>query len=88
MQSLVKMIGIKSSLKKQKKKPYLSGKQWQYLESALNHYLPYTTEQLIMMTHKDAPWNDAREGLDPFEYSERTISHDSMFNFYNSMVKK
>jgi uncharacterized phage-associated protein len=74
-------IGLKYNLK-------LSEEQEGFLNSIMNHYGIMTHEKLIYLTHKEKPWNEAREGLGNFEYSERPISFETMYEFYNNFSKK
>lgn len=41
-----------------------------------------TQNQLILLTHSEKPWSDMREGLLPYDYSEREISLDTMYAYY------
>jgi len=52
------------------------------IESVITMYGSKTQNQLIFMTHSERPWAEAREGLAPYERSERSISLDTMFNYY------
>lgn len=81
------LVGKLGELFNQKKEAIeVSDSQWSYLESVLNRYVPYSHEKLVLMTHKDAPWNEAREGLEPFVYADRTITHSSMQEFYTKLL--
>lgn len=40
--------------------------------------------QLIFLTHAESPWADQRKGLSLFDYSQREISLDSMYNYYKA----
>lgn len=66
----------------------LTTDQWEYLNSVLSHYGLMSHERLIILTHSERPWNEAREGLGPFDYSSNKISHESMLNFYQKVLKK
>ncbi len=68
-----------------RKKIEIEQKQWDFLSSAVNHFGTMSHERLVFLTHSEKPWNEAREGLDMFEYSERTISHELMFEYYNHL---
>lgn len=41
-----------------------------------------TQNQLILMTHSEKPWSEKREGLSPFDYSDKEISLDTMYRYY------
>ncbi|WP_195157660.1 Panacea domain-containing protein [Flavobacterium columnare] len=56
--------------------------------SVLNAYGKLSDEKLVLMTHSEEPWNEARQGLSPIERSEKKISIDTIFNYYNSRLTK
>lgn len=64
------------------KKLNLDSNQSEYLSSILNYYGLMSHEKLIMLTHKELPWNEARKGLGEFEYSNNRISTESMYSYY------
>lgn len=64
----------------------VSESQQKFLASILNHYGLMSHEKLIMMTHREDPWNIAREGLGDFEYSEKAISKESMYEYYSKAL--
>ena len=39
-------------------------------------------DQLVFMTHCEAPWSNARKDLEPFEKSDNKISLDEMYSYY------
>ena len=43
-------------------------------------------ERLVLMTHSEEPWNEARKGLSPIERSENKISADIVFDYYNRRI--
>ena len=67
---------------------HLTQRQWDFLEAVYNYYGMMDHDRLVMLTHSEKPWNEARAGLSPFEYSENKISLDSMYSYYNSLLKK
>ncbi|MDX2190436.1 MAG: DUF4065 domain-containing protein [Bacteroidota bacterium] len=66
----------------------LEGEQKKYLEALLKKYGQLSPERLVFMTHSEAPWNDAREGLGPFDKCDQKISTESMFQYYNNRIAK
>lgn len=42
-----------------------------------------TGKQLSAMTHREAPWRNAREGYGPSEHCENVISKSSMKSYYS-----
>ena len=73
--------GIKSKLD-------LKPEQWSFLEEAVRHFGFKSHEKLILDTHSEKPWNEARQGLSLFDYSSNPISHKSMYDYYFSKKKK
>lgn len=66
----------------------LTPKQEKLVFAVLDNYGPMSDEKLVFLTHKEDPWNKAREGLSPIERSARKISVDDIFTFYTSRLKK
>jgi uncharacterized phage-associated protein len=66
----------------------LSDEQIKYFQSVLTHYGNKTTEDLIVRTHRDKPWNEAREGLGELDYSSEIITHEMMYDYYTSVINK
>jgi len=56
--------------------------------SVLNAYGKLSDERLVLMTHSEEPWNEARRGLSPIERSENKISVDTIFNYYTSRLSQ
>ena len=42
-------------------------------------------DRLVFLTHSQFPWNNARKGLAPFEYTDKKISLDDMYNYYSEL---
>ena len=70
------------------KKLGLTKKQEEYIQSFFDHFGNKSAEELVMMTHKDAPWNQARRDAGRLEYSNEVISHDLMYEYYSQFKKK
>lgn len=64
----------------------LEEEQVNLINSVLKFYAPKDDGTLVLKTHTDSPWNEAREGLGSFDRSTNTISVDSMFDFYGKML--
>ena len=60
----------------------LDADQIETLESVIMMYGRQSQNQLIWLTHSEQPWASARNGLAPFEKSEREISLDLMYSYY------
>lgn len=52
------------------------------IDSILTHYGAKSQNELVLLTHVESPWADARKGLLPFEYSQEDISLDVMYKYY------
>jgi uncharacterized phage-associated protein len=66
----------------------LSDHQSKYLQSVLANYASRSAEHLVFRTHREKPWNEARKGLGPLDYSDSPITFDMMYNYYSSLIKK
>lgn len=64
----------------------LEPEQLETLNSVLKFYCPKDDGVLVLKTHSDAPWNEARKGLSPFERSTNAITVDSMYAFYSEKL--
>jgi len=64
----------------------LSAKQRGTIDAVLGFYGDKEAFWLSELTHREAPWRDAREGLSPGERSNREIKKSSMAEFYGSLV--
>lgn len=64
----------------------LSEDQWILLEKVLLKYGSYTKEKLVLLTHSELPWNDARGDCGPFDTCNDPIPHDSMKEYYASLL--
>lgn len=51
-------------------------------ERVIMLYGSRTQNQLILLTHSEKPWSEKREGLMPYDYSEKEISLDTMYAYY------
>ncbi len=62
----------------------LSKEELDLFESVMRLYGSKTQNQLILVTHSEQPWCEAREGLLPFQASNRVISLDTMYAYYKA----
>jgi uncharacterized phage-associated protein len=60
----------------------------EFLFSVLKYYGSRSALELEILTHREKPWLDAREGLSDFENSTTLISKETMKNYYNSLKIK
>jgi len=57
-------------------------------ERVIMLYGSRTQNQLILLTHSEKPWSEMREGLMPYDYSEREISLDTMYKYYKERYER
>lgn len=55
------------------------------IDSVLDYYGDKDSQWLSDLTHVEAPWRDARNGLPPGDSSRRVISLDAMAAYYESL---
>lgn len=53
------------------------------IDSVLAGYGQLSGRQLVVLTHNESPWKNAREGLDPTESSTRKIKVEDMQHYYS-----
>lgn len=57
--------------------------QLKLINAVLSSYGKLSDERLVLMTHSERPWNEAREGLSPIDRSDKKLSVESMFQYFN-----
>jgi len=57
-----------------------------HIKSVLKAYGPLTAPQLEQLSHTEAPWIEARKGLDSNEPSQNVISNASMKSFFAKLA--
>lgn len=65
----------------------LEEEQYKFLDSIYEHYGKMSHDRLVQLNFNSQPWYEQREGLKPFEASDRDISLDSMYSFYKKRLK-
>lgn len=76
-------IELSDKLKSAREELNLSDVQLQLIDAVLIAYSKLSDERLVLMTHNEAPWNEVRAGLSPIERSEKKMSIDTIYNFFN-----
>lgn len=66
----------------------LTKDEFALVESVNNLYGSKTQNQLILATHSEKPWMDARGDLLPFEFSRNPISLDLMCSYYRDRYNR
>lgn len=51
-----------------------------------NNYAKYDAKYLEEMTHNQEPWIISRDGLDPDERSDKTISKENIASYFISLL--
>lgn len=59
--------------------------QRETIDSVLNYYGDKPAHWLSMLTHKERPWLDVREGIPEGENCNNIITKESMCNYYGSL---
>ncbi len=65
-----------------------AGLDFELMESVILLYGAKTQNELIFLTHSEQPWMEAREGLRPFDRSEREMSLDMMCAYYRDRKER
>ncbi len=78
----------KESYQKSLDKLDLSIEQKKYMQSVLGHYGNKAPDELVLRTHRERPWNEARKDCDLLDYSDEVITHEMMYNYYSNLKKK
>lgn len=63
----------------------LNKKQRETVDRVLDFYSKHDAQWLSDLTHMEAPWRDARQGLPPGDRSTKPITHDAMAEYYGSL---
>ncbi|WP_406825428.1 Panacea domain-containing protein [Pedobacter sp. KACC 23697] len=58
-----------------------------FIDGVLEVYAPFSDTQLEKMTHDEAPWQEARGDLKPYERCEEVISEKTMADYYSARLK-
>ncbi len=76
-------ISLSNQLKEKQELLNLDKEQLELVHTVLDTYTKLSDERLVLMTHNELPWNEARKGLTPIDRSENTLSIDSIYNYFN-----
>lgn len=61
----------------------VSEDQLKLINTVLQAYSKLSDERLVMMTHSEEPWNEARKGLSPIERSDKKLLVETIYNYFN-----
>ena len=56
------------------------------INTVLEAYSKLSDERLVLLTHSEAPWNEARKGLSPIQRSENKLSVETTYNYFNRTI--
>ena len=59
-----------------------------FLSSVIKFYGNRSAFDLEILTHRELPWLEAREGLDDYDLSSNPINIDTMKNYYTTLKNK
>lgn len=62
----------------------LSADEVELFDSIVTLYGSKTQNQLILLTHSERPWVEAREGIAPYQRSTQELSFDTMHDYYKA----
>ncbi len=65
----------------------LNAAQRETVDAVLKAYGDKTAGWLSELTHREAPWRDARAGYEPGSRSVETITHAAMAEYYSGLSK-
>jgi uncharacterized phage-associated protein len=62
----------------------LTAKQRETIDAVLDYYGSRPSQWLSDLTHREAPWVEARKGLAPGDASRREITHAALAEYYSN----
>ena len=65
--------------------PLITGELKKFLDNIYKTFGKYSGDELESMTHREMPWQNARNTLAPYMPSNEVISEEDMFVYYNSL---
>ena len=69
----------------EKLNPLITGELKKFLEKIYKTFGKFTGDDLEAMSHRETPWQNARNTLSPSEPSNEPISEADMFVYYNNL---
>ena len=66
----------------------LTSSELELIDEVWNIYGEFDGDYLETLTHREAPWLNARNGLEPFESSHKKISLTDMKNYYGKRLQE
>ena len=71
-----------AEMKRLVEKMGLTSDEVELTERVIMLYGSKTQNQLILLTHSEKPWSEMREGMAPYEYSDKEMSLSTMYHYY------
>jgi uncharacterized phage-associated protein len=65
----------------------ISENQLKLVNAVLSAYSKLSDERLVLMTHSEKPWNEARKGLSPIERSDKELSIETIYSYFTNKSK-
>lgn len=65
----------------------LSPEQVATVQAVLDFYGQLSAQQLIDLSHREAPWREAREGCAPGDPGHTAITHEAMRDYYGPITE-
>jgi uncharacterized phage-associated protein len=65
----------------------LTAEQCDSVNVVLDFYGKKSAHELSDLTHREAPWRDAREGVPPGERCDKEITVEAMYEYYDGLYK-
>lgn len=73
---------VMAEMKRLVKEMDLTEDEVELTERVIMLYGSKTQNQLILLTHSERPWSEQREGMAPYEYSDKPMSLSTMYHYY------
>lgn len=64
----------------------LDAKAVETVDAVLEYYGKKDASWLSELTHREDPWRDARQGMEPGERGTTEITHEAMASYYESLI--
>ena len=78
-------VQLSNELQKKHDELGLDENQMTLINTVLETYSKLSEERLVLLTHGEEPWNEARKGLSPIQRSYNQLSIDTIYNYFNKI---
>lgn len=76
-------LELSNKLQEKQSELELIENQLKLVNAVLGAYSKLSDERLVLMTHSEDPWNEARRGFSPIQRCETKLSVETMYNYFN-----